>query len=335
MKGVVLAAGHGRRLLPFTSFRPKHMLPVAGKPILHRSIEYMRDVLNIEDIIIVVGYQRSTIMDYFKNGQEMGINISYVIQHTDQAKGLAAAVNLVEDKINSDFVLLLGDNLFSANLKNVIDVHNESNASATIHVEKHPNPSRFGVVEINKEGKVLSLEEKPSNPKSNLVISGFYVFSPVIFSMISGLKPSDRGEYELTDALNRLVKNKYRVKAAEIEGWRLDIGYPEDLLSVNEYYLNEKTHKVLGNVEKSTIIPPVFIGENCDIISSTIGPYTMVESGVEIRNSEIKKTVVLENSKIYRASISESVIGTNSFIEGLKAHSIKVGDYSHINNGTY
>lgn len=335
MKGVILAAGHGSRLLPFTSFRPKHMLPVAGKPILHRSIEYMRDILKINEIIMVVGYQRNTIMDYFKSGQNYGIDISYVIQHTDQAHGLAVAVSLVEEKISSDFVLLLGDNLFSANLKNVIDVHNSSNASATIHVEKHENPSRFGVVEVDQDDNVLSLEEKPKNPKSNLVISGFYVLSPVIFSMLSGLKPSKRGEYELTDALYKLVKNKYKVKASAIEGWRQDIGYPEDLLDVNQHFMNKYTHNVLGDVKSSTIIPPVFIGEGCKINSSTIGPYTMIESGVKIENSEILKTVILENTIINRSAISKSVIGSNSHIDGLKAHSLRVGDYSYVTNGRF
>ncbi|MHA1230776.1 MAG: sugar phosphate nucleotidyltransferase [Candidatus Helarchaeota archaeon] len=333
MKGVVLAAGHGSRLLPFTSFRPKHLLPVAGKPILHRSIEYMRDMLDINDIIIVVGYQRNAIIDYFKNGQDLGINISYVIQHTNQAHGLAAAVNLIEDKISNDFVVLLGDNLFSANLKRVIELHTSSNAAATLHIEEHENPQRFGVVEIDENDNVISVEEKPKNPKSNYVISGFYVFSPIIFQMISGLQPSARGEYELSDAIQRLVDNKYRVKVSKINGWRLDIGYPEDLLAVNKHYLNEKTHKVLGNVQNSNIVPPVYIAEDCEIHSSTIGPYVMIEKGVKVENSEIKNSVILENSRLERVFISDSVVGTNSDVIGLKAHSLKVGDYSFIRNG--
>ncbi|UJG44335.1 MAG: NTP transferase domain-containing protein [Candidatus Heimdallarchaeum endolithica] len=333
MKGVVLAAGHGSRLLPFTSFRPKHLLPVAGKPILHRSIEYMRDMLDIDDIIIVVGYQRNAIIDYFKNGEDLGINISYVIQHTNQAHGLAAAVNLIEDKISNDFVVLLGDNLFSANLKKVIDLHTSSNAAATLHIEEHENPQRFGVVEIDENDNVISLEEKPKNPKSNYVISGFYVFSPIIFQMISGLQPSARGEYELTDAIQRLVDNNYKVKVSKINGWRLDIGYPEDLLAVNKHYLNEKTHKILGNIKNSNIVPPVYIAEDCEINSSTIGPYVMIEKGVKVENSEIKNSVILENSKLERVFISDSVVGTNSEVIGLKAHSLKVGDYSFIRNG--
>jgi glucose-1-phosphate thymidylyltransferase len=333
MKGVILAAGHGRRLLPLTSFRPKHMLPVAGKPILHHSLEYLRDVLNIMDIIIVVGYERQAIMDYFKNGKELGINITYVIQHSDQVRGLAAAVNLVREYITGDFVVFLGDNLFSADLRKVIDLHLESKAAATLHLEENENPQRYGVVEV-KGDDVLSLEEKPENPKSNFVITGFYVFSPVIFNMIPKLKPSFRGEYELTDAIQELVNNDYLVKAGLISGWRLDIGFPEDLLRVNRHYLNEETHSVKGEVKNSQILPPVYIAEGSKVTDSKIGPYAMIEKGVEIINSELSNSVILEKSKLIDSVISDSVIGTNSTIKGLKAHSLKVGDYSDIVNGS-
>jgi len=337
LKGVILAAGYGSRLLPFTSFRPKQLLPVAGKPILHRSLEYMRDVLDINEIIIVVGYQRQAIMDYFKNGQDLGIDISYVVQHTSQARGLAAAISLTENKINEDFVLLLGDNLFVADLRKVITLHKESSATATLHVtlhvEQHENPSRFGVVELDGD-TVISIEEKPEHPKSNYVITGFYVLSPTIFNMIPGLKPSTRGEYELSDALQALIDHGYHVKAAKIDGWRLDIGYPEDLLAVNQHFLTEQTHKVYGKIERSTITPPVYIAKGSSITDSVIGPYVMIEEGVEIDNSEIKNSVILECSKISRCEIKDSVIGTNSHVQGLKAHSLKVGDYSDIANGT-
>ncbi|MHA1440634.1 MAG: sugar phosphate nucleotidyltransferase [Candidatus Heimdallarchaeota archaeon] len=331
MKGVVLAAGFGSRLLPFTSYRPKHLLPVAGKPILHRSIEYMRDVLDITEVIIVVGYQRQYIMDYFKNGSNFGMDISYVIQHTDQAQGLAAAVNLVQDKISSDFALLLGDNLFSADLSKCIDFHNSSKASATIHIEKNPNPQRYGVVELDGD-TVISLEEKPKNPKSNYVITGFYVFSPTIFQMTSNLRPSARGEFELTDAIQRLVSKNYLVKATMIDGWRLDIGYPEDLLAINRKYLNDDTHEINGNIKDSSIKGPVYISPDCEIINSIIGPYTMIEKGVTIKNSEIHDSIILENSKIDRSKMSNSLIGTNSIVYGIKSNSLKVGDYSVIKN---
>ncbi|MCG3261076.1 MAG: NTP transferase domain-containing protein, partial [Candidatus Heimdallarchaeota archaeon] len=272
MKGVILAAGHGKRLLPLTSFRPKHMLPVAGKPILLHSLEYLRDVLDIKDIIIVVGYERQAIMDYFNNGEDFGINITYVVQYAKKIKGLATAVELVKEYISDDFIVFLGDNLFSADLRKVVDLHLTSKAAATLHLEESENPQRYGVVEINGDD-VLSLEEKPQNPKSNFVITGFYVFSPIIFDMIPKLKPSFRGEYELTDAIQELVNNGHVVKAGLISGWRHDIGFPEDLLAVNRHYLNEKTHSVKGEVINSEIKPPVYIAEGTKIVDSIVGPY--------------------------------------------------------------
>lgn len=333
MKGVVLAAGYGSRLLPFTSFRPKQLLPVAGKPVLMHSLEYMRDVLDIHDVIIVVGYQRLAIMDYFKDGKNLGMEISYVVQRMNHLRGLAAALNLVKDQIKDDFALLLGDNLFSANLKKVIDLHISTNASCTLHIEENPEPQRYGVVELDGDN-VISLEEKPKNPKSNNVITGFYVLSPIIFSMISDLKPSARGEYELTDALQLLLDNNYTIKASKIEGWRLDIGYPEDLLAINKQYLNVKTHQVQGEIINTTIIPPVYISEGSTIKDSLVGPYVMIEEGVNISDCQIQNAVILEKSSILRSVIRDSVIGTNSIVKGLKAHSLKVGDYSDITNGT-
>ena len=272
-------------------------------------------------------------MDYFKTGEELGLDVSYVVQHTNHPRGLAAAVSLVEDQINSDFVLLLGDNLFSANLKKVIDLHKETNAVATLHIEEHPNPQRFGVVEIDGDN-VTSVEEKPEKPKSNYVITGFYVFSPTIFNVISGLQPSARGEYELSDAIQVLIDDNYPVKAALLEGWRQDIGYPEDLLAVNKHYLSTKTHTVKGEIINSNIIPPVYIAEGTKIEGSLVGPYVMIEEGVVVRDCQIQNAVILEKSLVERSVIRDSVIGTNSQVRGLKAHSLKVGDYSDIANGT-
>ena len=331
MKGVILAAGSGSRLLPFTSFRPKHMLPVAGKPILHRSIEYMRDILDLTEVIIVVGHQREYIIDYFKNGREFGVDISYVVQHTNQARGLAAAVNLVQDKISSDFVLLLGDNLFSADLSKCIDLHFSTNASATIHIEENENPQRYGVVELEGD-KVISLEEKPTHPKSNFVITGFYVFSPTIFQKTTKLQPSARGEYELTDAIQKLVEKGYLVNASIIDGWRVDIGYPEDLLTVNRKYLTPETQEINCESKDSLIIPPVYISPDCDITNSNIGPYVMIEKGVTIKNSEIFDSIILEHSLIDRSKIKNSVIGTKSMVCCIKSNDLKVGDYSVIKN---
>ena len=332
MKAVILAAGYGSRLQPFTSFRPKHMLPVAGKYVLERGINYIRDVLEIDDIILVVGYLRNAIMEYFGSGSKCGVNLKYVIQHSTDKRGLAAALALVEDHIHSDFVLYLADNLFEANLKLVVENHFENSNHATLHVEKNSNPSRFGVVVIDDNYKVIRVVEKPRNPPSNLVISGFYVFSPLIFKYIKQVTPSSRGEYELTDAIQLMINDNARIYASMIEGWRQDIGRPEDLLEANQKYLSSGHGKNLGKIIDSQIVEPVYIHPNAKVVNSKIGPYVMLESSVEVINSEIKKAVILEKTKIVNSQLKEAIIGAQSKIEELNAKNIIAGDFTRINS---
>ena len=151
MKCVILAAGFGSRMQPFSSYRPKHMLPVTGKPILQYGLEMVRDQLDIEDFIFVVGYLRNAVINHFNSGSELGVNIKYVIQHSHNKRGLAAAIKLVEDHISSDFILYLADNLFETSFKPVIETHYSENADLTILTEHHPNPSRYGVVVLSKK----------------------------------------------------------------------------------------------------------------------------------------------------------------------------------------
>ncbi|MCH8907875.1 MAG: NTP transferase domain-containing protein [Candidatus Heimdallarchaeota archaeon] len=332
MKAVVLAAGFGSRLQPFTSNRPKHMLPVGGKPILLHGIEYIRDVLNITDIIIVVGYQRHYIMNYFKDGKEFGLNIQFVIQHMNGKKGLGAALELVEGYVTTDFCLYLADNLFGANLKKVVDLHSELGSSVTLHVEEHSNPSRFGVV-MREGNKIISVVEKPINPPSNLVITGFYVFSPAIFHALAKLKPSGRGEYELTDAIQIMIEDGYTVICSEISGWRQDIGFPSDILESNEHLMDDKGSIILSDTRDCKIIKPVYIGEHCKLSASTIGPYTTIGKNSSILNSRVEHTVVLENSVIEECSLNKSVVGSKCNIKGLTGHSVKLGDFSTIISG--
>ena len=330
MKAVVLAAGHGTRLMPFTSHRPKAMLPVAGKPVLQRGLEYMRDVLGIDEVIVITGHLRNIIHTYFKGGETLGMKLRYVVQHSEQMKGLAAALSLVEGYISEDFVVYLGDNLFSADLSKVVEVHNQNGNAATLHVEEHENPSRFGVVVCNGEGRVTTLVEKPENPPSNTVITGFYVFSPVIFDMISELKPSARGEYELTDAIQKLVDKGFFVQAVKMDGWRHDIGFPYDLLRVNQTYLDAFGSSILGEIDGTEVIDPVFVAPGARIIGSQIGPYAMIERGVTIKNSTIKNSVILEHADITDSRIHSSVIGSKCKIVGATGYKFLIGDQSQV-----
>lgn len=305
------------------------MLPVGGKPILLHGLEYIRDVLNIQDIIIVVGYQRKYIMDYFKDGKEFGLRIKYVIQNLNGKKGLGAALQLVETLLTSDFCLYLADNFFGANLKQVVDLHITSGSSVTLHIEEHADPSRFGVV-VRENEKIIRLVEKPKNPPSNFVITGFYVFSPSIFNALSKLKPSVRGEYELTDAIQLMIEDGYSVICSEITGWRQDIGFPTDILEANEHLMDDEGSKILSDIGDCEIIKPVYIGSNCKMSGSTIGPYTTIGQNTTIADSRLKHTVVLENSIINNCMLTKSVVGSKCKINGLTGHSVNLGDYSQI-----
>ena len=320
MKALVLAAGKGSRMGPLTDQFPKHMLPFAGKPILEWTIELLRDDLKIDDIVIVTGFNEEVIRDYFGNGRKFNVNIWYLHQDIGTNPGLAAAVKLAENIINEDFVLILGDNLYKGPYHEIIELHNSTKADVTLHIEEVSNPSRYGVVEtdLKNQTMVTKVTEKPVEPKSNQVITGFYVMSPKIFTAIDRIEVSSRGELEITDAINYLVETS-EVRAIKIDGWRKDVGYPVDLVYSSSWMLENTEDvnvKILSKLDPSvTIIPPVYIGRNCCIKNSTIGPYTSIGSNVIIKNSTITNSVILNNAEVKNMEISGYVMDEDNYIE--------------------
>jgi glucose-1-phosphate thymidylyltransferase len=226
MKAVVLAAGEGTRLRPLTADKPKGMVEVAGKPILTHCFEQLID-LGAEELLVVVGYKKQAIINHFEDEFD-GVPITYT--HQREQKGLAHALLTVEENIDDDFMLMLGDNIFSANLQDVVNRQQEERADAAFLVEEVPweEASRYGVCDTNKYGEITEVIEKPEDPPSNLVMTGFYTFTPAIFHACHLVQPSDRGEFEITDAVNLLLQSGRTIDAIPLEGWRLDIGYPED-----------------------------------------------------------------------------------------------------------
>jgi glucose-1-phosphate thymidylyltransferase len=199
MKAVVLAAGEGTRLRPLTEDKPKGMVEVNGKPILTRCFEQLAD-LGVDELV-VVGYLKEEIIEHY--GDEFqGIPITYA--HQREQKGLAHALVTVEDHIEDDFMLMLGDNIFNANLEDVVRRQQEERADAAF------------------------LVEKPDDPPSNLVMTGFYTFTPEIFHACHLVQPSNRGEYEISEAIDLLIQSGRTIDAIGLEGWRIDVGYPED-----------------------------------------------------------------------------------------------------------
>jgi len=239
MKSVLLAAGEGTRLRPLTEDKPKGMVEVDGQPILTHCLEQLAE-LGTDEFILVVGYMKEEIIDYYGDSFE-GIPITYT--HQREQKGLAHALLTVEDHIDDDFMLMLGDNIFSANLRDVIRRQQEDRADAAFLVEEVPweEADRYGVCETNPYGEITDVVEKPDEPNSNLVMTGFYTFSPAIFSACRLVQPSNRGEYEISEAIDLLIRSGRTIDAIPIDGWRIDVGYPEDRETAEERLRSQGT----------------------------------------------------------------------------------------------
>jgi len=226
MEAVVLAAGKGTRLRPLTEDKPKGMVEVDDKPILTHCFEQVVE-LGADELIVVVGYMKEKIIDYYGDEFE-GTPITYA--HQREQLGLAHALLTVEENVDGDFMLMLGDNIFDANLQDVIRRHQEDRADAVFLTEKVPweEASRYGVCNTNAYGEITEVVEKPDEPESNLVMTGFYTFTPAIFHACKLVQPSDRGEYELSEAVDLLIRSGRTIDALRLNGWRIDVGYPED-----------------------------------------------------------------------------------------------------------
>jgi len=226
MKAVVLAAGKGTRLRPLTDDKPKGMVEVDGKPILTHCFQQLAD-LGADEFVVVVGYRKQDIIDYYGDEFE-GTPITYA--HQREQKGLAHALLTVEDHIEDDFMLILGDNVFDANLADVVNRQQEERADAAFLTEAVPyeEASRYGVCDTNDYGEITDVVEKPEDPPSNLVMTGFYTFTPAIFHACHLVQPSNRGEYEISEAVDLLIQSGRTIDAIRMNGWRVDVGYPED-----------------------------------------------------------------------------------------------------------
>ena len=226
MNAVVLAAGEGTRLRPLTEDKPKGMVEVAEKPLLTHCFDQLLE-LGADELVVVVGYRKEIIIDHYGDTYE-DIPITYT--HQRDQKGLAHALLTVEEHIEDDFMLMLGDNIFQANLADVVRRQREDRADAAFLVEEVPweEASRYGVCDTNKYGEITDVVEKPEDPPSNLVMTGFYTFTPAIFHACHLVQPSNRDEYEISDAIDLLIQSGRTIDAIPLDGWRIDVGYPED-----------------------------------------------------------------------------------------------------------
>jgi glucose-1-phosphate thymidylyltransferase len=202
------------------------MVEANGKPILTHCFEQLVE-LGADELVVVVGYLKQNIIDHYGDEYE---NVPITYAHQREQQGLAHALLTVEEHIDDDFMLMLGDNIFQANLTDVVRRQREDRADAAFLVEEvsWDDTSRYGVCDTNKYGEVTDVVEKPDDPPSNLVMTGFYMFTPAIFHACHLVQPSNRGEYEISEAIDLLIQSGRTIDAIPLDGWRIDIGYPED-----------------------------------------------------------------------------------------------------------
>ena len=350
MKGLVLSGGAGTRLRPITHTSAKQLVPVANKPVLFYGLEAMR-AAGIDDVGIVVGETRAEIEAAVGDGSRFGLHVTYLPQ--EAPLGLAHAVLIAEEFLGgSPFVMYLGDNLLKEGIAPFVRAFERSQPDALILLQQVKDPSSYGIAEL-LDGRVVQLVEKPREPRSDLALVGVYLFTPAIFESAKAIKPSPRGELEITDAIQHMIDRGLRVEPHTVTGWWKDTGKLEDMLEANRLILGTIERDVRGEIvestlegavqvgegsliERCTVRGPVVIGAGCRLTDTFVGPYTAISDGVVVEQAEIEHSIILENSRICRlgARMADSLIGRNCVIahsEALPvAYRFMVGDSSQI-----
>jgi glucose-1-phosphate thymidylyltransferase len=328
MKALVLCGGFGTRLRPITHTMAKQLVPIANKPVLFYGLEAIKQA-GVDDVGIVVGETSGEIRQAVGDGSSWGLNVEYITQQ--QPLGLAHAVLVAEEYIaGDDFVMYLGDNLIKDGIKGCVDQFKANRPNSQILLARVPEPQRFGVAEL-AGGRVVRLVEKPEKPASDLALVGVYMFDRNIMDACRAIKPSARGELEITDAIQWLIDQGLAVEPHVINGWWKDTGRLEDMLEANRIMLETFETRVEGHVDSeskldgtvvvekgaevisSTVRGPAIIGEGTRIINSFVGPYTSIYFGVTVSGSEIEHSIILENSSVtdIPGRIEDSLIGQN------------------------
>lgn len=334
VKAVVLCAGEGTRLRPLTFSKPKHLLPVAGKPLLGHVLECLAQA-GIAEVGLVVGHHPEAVQRYVGDGDQWGLNATYITQ--EQPLGLGHAVKQTRAFIgDAPFIVYLGDNLLEHGIEEFVNEFRANGAQASLLLKEVDDPRRYGVAVLDDQQRVVRLVEKPAEPPSNLAIVGVYAFKPTIFEAIDSIKPSARGELEITDAIQYLVEQGATVGARVMEGFWEDAGEPRALLRANRKYLDLATEHIQGTisddcqvegkvligqgtrVSRTRIIGPCLIGRNCVVENSSIGPYAALGDGCVITDSRIEDSVIQDNCQISQisAGLEGSVLGEKVQVVG-------------------
>jgi len=353
MKALILSGGKGTRLRPLTYTTAKQLVPVANKPILGYVIDHIKDA-GIKDLGVIISPDTGDeVKRYIDGGRRWGIRVTFIPQA--EPLGLAHAVITARDFLkDDDFVMYLGDNLLSHGVKDALKKFRRESPQALIFLKEVDNPKQFGVAKLDRKGNILKLIEKPKRPPSNLALVGVYMFSREIHDAISRIKPSFRGELEITDAIQELIHMGYEVRSEILHGWWLDTGKKDSILQANTVVLDDYIKRDIrgsvdgksqitgrvtiekGAVVKNSIVRgPAIIGKQTEIVNSFIGPFTSIGDGVTILNSVVEHSVVLNNAFLSGIErLEDSLIGKSSKVMKNDSHHkalrLMVGDDSTI-----
>jgi glucose-1-phosphate thymidylyltransferase len=350
MKALVLSGGAGTRLRPITHTSAKQLVPVANKPVLFFGLEAIAEA-GITDVGIVVGDTAPAIREAVGDGSKFGLDVTYIQQ--DAPRGLAHAVLIARDFLgDDDFVMYLGDNFIVGGITDLVETFTSDRPDAQIMLTRVSDPRAFGVAEL-KDGRVVGLEEKPKQPKSDLALVGVYIFTPAVHEAVRELKPSWRGELEITEAIQGLLDSGKDVRSTTITGYWKDTGNVTDMLEVNRLVLESLETRIGGTLEgdceligrivveegalvsSSRIVGPAIIGTGTKVSGSYIGPFTAIGDDCAVTGSEIEYSIVLPGASIRGVGrIEASLIGRAAEVTPAptvpRAHRLVLGDHSKV-----
>lgn len=351
MKALVLAGGKGTRLRPLTHTMAKQLIPVANKPILDYVMQHLREA-EILDVGVIVSPETGAQVGEFLRGQK-GFRFSVIQQ--EEPLGLAHAVATARSFLADEpFVMYLGDNLIGQGIRDFIEAFHASDADAVILLKRVPDPRLFGVAVVNPGGRIERLVEKPKSFVSDLALVGVYVFSPAIHQAIASIRPSWRGELEITDAIQSLLDTDHEVRSFELKDWWLDTGKKDDLLEANRAVLDKWTtagsygevdsaSRIVGRVYletgtricRSELRGPLVVGQGTVIEDAFIGPFTSIASNCTIRRTSLEHCVVLDHVVLDGPErIEDSILGRNAVVrntsENRRALRLMIGDDAEV-----
>lgn len=349
MKALVLSGGEGSRLRPITHTNAKQLIPVANKPILFHALEAIRDA-GIVEVGIVVGSTAGEVKSAVGDGSQWRLSVTYV--HQEAPLGLAHAVLTAREFLGEEpFVMYLGDNVLLEGITRFVEEFERHRPNAQIFLARVPEPERFGVA-VLEGARVTRLVEKPAEPISDLALVGVYLFDHTILEAAATLRPSGRGEYEITEAIQHLVDTGRTVRAEMVEGWWKDTGKPADLLEANRMMLSVQEPRIEGDVDGSSRVEgnvvvergvkvvrselrgPAIVGEHTVIEDSVVGPFASISAGCSVVGSTVGNSIVLEGCAIQGVrGIVDSILGRHVEVRHSKAqgvHRVIAGDQSQI-----